>query len=433
MTHVDVLVLGGGLAGLCAARELVGAGVDRVLVLERDDVPGGLVRTARGTRYTIDHLPHIFFSQDRDATALYRELVPDSHQQRSRLGVYTQGRHLDYPFQLHVHQLPHASRLACLEGYLEVVGAPSPPPGADFGSFLASVYGRPMVELLFRPYNEKLWRVPLEQLATDWVGAKIDAVDRADMARSFLGSPTEEKRAFGAHSDFLYPSHGGMQRLAEALVEDVGAHRVRTGAEVTSVDLQQRRAHTHDDVVHFDRAVWTLPLSVVPRLTGMGSEPAGRLVHNRVHAFHFAARELVLPDRHWIYVLDEHLAMYRITRTDRIDPRYGEGPYPFIVEVASAPHERPDPAALLRRVSSEIVGEGMVPGAGDLEHLGTHVYAPAYVVHDHQRPAAVAAVQDTLAAHGVVTAGRFGHWSFYNMDRALLSGRAAAREVSNGR
>jgi phytoene dehydrogenase-like protein len=40
----DVIVVGAGLAGLCCARELRGAGLE-VLVLERSDAPGGRVRT----------------------------------------------------------------------------------------------------------------------------------------------------------------------------------------------------------------------------------------------------------------------------------------------------------------------------------------------------------------------------------------------------
>ena len=49
----DVIVVGAGLAGLCCARELVGQGVD-VLVLERSDAPGGRVRTDEVGGFLLD-------------------------------------------------------------------------------------------------------------------------------------------------------------------------------------------------------------------------------------------------------------------------------------------------------------------------------------------------------------------------------------------
>ncbi|ANH40376.1 Pseudooxynicotine oxidase [Nocardioides dokdonensis FR1436] len=52
-TEVDVVVVGAGLAGLQCARELVGAGLD-VLVLEGADGVGGRVRSAHVDGYTVD-------------------------------------------------------------------------------------------------------------------------------------------------------------------------------------------------------------------------------------------------------------------------------------------------------------------------------------------------------------------------------------------
>ena len=49
--NVDVLVVGAGPAGLAAAAELRRAGVDRVLVADREAAPGGVPRHCWHTGY----------------------------------------------------------------------------------------------------------------------------------------------------------------------------------------------------------------------------------------------------------------------------------------------------------------------------------------------------------------------------------------------
>ncbi len=53
----------------------------------------------------------------------------------------------------------------------------------------------------------------------------------------------------------------------------------------------------------------------------------------------------------------------------------------------------------------------------------------AYVVYDHARAANVALIREWLAHFGIVLAGRYSEWEYYNSDHAFLAGRRAALEV----
>lgn len=50
----------------------------------------------------------------------------------------------------------------------------------------------------------------------------------------------------------------------------------------------------------------------------------------------------------------------------------------------------------------------------------------AYVVYDHARAGHVARIRQWLSGHGVILAGRYAEWEYYNSDHAFLAGKRAA-------
>jgi oxygen-dependent protoporphyrinogen oxidase len=70
---VDVIVVGGGISGLSAARELCGRGV-RVRLLERDAKCGGVIRTDRQDGFIVDPGPDTLLARKPAALAMCRDL-----------------------------------------------------------------------------------------------------------------------------------------------------------------------------------------------------------------------------------------------------------------------------------------------------------------------------------------------------------------------
>lgn len=94
---VDVCVLGAGLAGLTAARDLAAAG-RRVVVLEAAPEIGGLAASVDVHGVPVERFYHFICRGDDDLMALVAELgLGDSvHWQASRTAFFHHGRH--YPF-----------------------------------------------------------------------------------------------------------------------------------------------------------------------------------------------------------------------------------------------------------------------------------------------------------------------------------------------
>lgn len=56
----------------------------------------------------------------------------------------------------------------------------------------------------------------------------------------------------------------------------------------------------------------------------------------------------------------------------------------------------------------------------------------AYVVYDHARRANVASIREWLATQGIILAGRYSEWEYYNSDHAFIAGRRAAEDARRG-
>ena len=88
-----------------------------------------------------------------------------------------------------------------------------------------------------------------------------------------------------------------------------------------------------------------------------------------------------------------------------------------------------DGAALVERVVSDCRRVGML-GEHNPVRFASQLDMPcAYVVYDHERPAHVATIRRWLDGTGIVLAGRYAEWEYYNSDHAFLAGSRAAEQA----
>src|SRR5689334_10181821 len=95
-----VVVIGAGPAGLTAAYELCKAGISSV-VLEKDEVVGGISRTANYKGYLFDIGGHRFFTKVKAVDAMWREvLTEETFVRRRRLSrIYYNNKFFYYPLR----------------------------------------------------------------------------------------------------------------------------------------------------------------------------------------------------------------------------------------------------------------------------------------------------------------------------------------------
>jgi len=426
-----VLILGAGLTGLVTARELLRAGERDILLLERDARPGGLIKTNRSAGVTIDELPHVFFTRNKRAAGLFREMVGAVYSYRHRLGVLWKGGYVDFPFQDNIHQLSLDDRKAVLRGLLDNRFKNALTEPRNLEEFSVRELGSGIVDLFFKPYNEKLWQTPLSGMGFKWLAAKIRLPGTAGLADSILGGRPSGRGDVAPHAEFIYPKRGGIEALAEGLLASLKPLAPVCGTEALKIDVRRKIVSTSRGEVRYGRLVSTLPLDRVVRLAGLKDcyGPGSRLRANRVLCLQYALSEVNLPPYHWIYVPDPALPFYRLTRADLINPGAVPGGKALLVECAlPAGGSGRAVAGLASRATACLAKLGVLKKI-NIKKMWAYDHSPAYPVpragHDEDVPLCLS----RLAAAGIVSAGRFGEWSIYNMDHSIEAGIAAAEKI----
>jgi UDP-galactopyranose mutase len=241
-----VAVVGAGLTGCTLAHALARGGIASVL-LERELVPGGLVRSElmHGVIYE-PHGSHIFHTEDREVWELANAMTP-FRPYRHRVDIIVEGKRLNWPPLLSdVARLADGARIKreLLERRDHQLDPELRSQSANFEEWCLELMGRDLYELFIRPYTEKQWGRPARELPARFAPRRVSIRWDDDpylFSDPYQGWPAGPR----GYTDLIE----GL--LGSELIE------VRTGVDVTLATLA-------DDLVEIspDAVVLTCPLDV---------------------------------------------------------------------------------------------------------------------------------------------------------------------------
>lgn len=460
MHTCETLILGAGLTGLSCALHL---GRDYLLV-EKEGEPGGLVRTrrrpsdpvarARCGEFLCDGTGHWLHLRTPEMRTLVERLLPGQLVEHERRAViHLRGVFTPYPFQANTFGLPRDVVLDCLLGLLRArhpedfgLRAPSGPP-EHFRESLERLFGEGICRHFMVPYNEKLLGVPLEEISPTYAERFIPRPSLEDVLKGALGFSRE---SLGYNAKFLYPRTGGIGALARALAAAL-PQSPRYHAEVRSVNLRNRtvrlalrnppgdpgtpNAPAREQIVRFGRLVNTMSL---PEFVGLIEDTpeqlraaAARLRAATVHYFDVGVRGPgdAASHYHWIYFPEPEFVFYRVGSYSAVHPEAAPpGCRSYYVEMSGGAARAllGQPDVLQARVLEDLRRARVLSPLDEVLFMELCRIPNAYVIFDAHYEAARSEVLETLAAHGVLSCGRWGGWNYGGMEDALLEGRAAA-------
>ena len=427
-----IVILGGGLAGLATAYFL---GDLPHLVLESEEIPGGLCRSRSIDGFVFDYTGHLLHMRDPRAVALLDELWPDTFAVVARrASIRTRGVTVPFPFQANLHGLPNEVVADCILGAADALRHPVPDdPALTFHDWSLSALGRGISEAFMFPYNTKLFRRQPDQMTADWVSWAVPRPNLEEIVRGALGIRNEH---MGYNATFRYPKRGGIEVVPNAFAARV--RRLRTGARVERVDLNRRTLTLRTgETIGYDRLVSTIPLPALLSMVvggGLDGRAADRLDWSVVGCLNLGiARPGIGGGAHWIYFPDADVPFYRAgfphAMSDGVCP---PGTSSLYVEFGLTRAERVDPAGLERQALAALTREGILADGDRVVARDFIRIDPGYVIFDRARQEVMAEVIPQLAAAGVTTIGRYGAWTYSYMERAMLDGMETAEALARG-
>jgi protoporphyrinogen oxidase len=430
MLKTDTLIVGGGLAGLAAAKALE-EGKKDYLVAEREQRAGGLAATLKKGAYRFDYSGHLLHLRWPETSKLILGALGGNCARIKRdARIFAHKRWTPYPFQANLSGMPDKVKAECVSGFLQAYNAARPAPAGPeaFNSWTERVFGAGISNHFMLPYNAKLWQYPLSRLTTEWCAPFVPVPKPEEVIEGAYGRRAE---GLGYNTVFHYPKRGGIGALPNALARGLGG--LRLGLEVESVNLLKGVAKIrHFGPVYFRRLINTSPLDeFIERAEDAPAavrRAAGRLRHNTVYVLNLGVRG-AKSDMHWGYFPGAEFPFYRAgvaTNFSRaLAPR---GCASFYIEIATAGAPL-DLASAETAVIRGLKACGLIKSAAQVEESLWLKIPCAYVVYNKERLAALPVISDWLKAKKIQSIGRYGAWKYSFMEESVKEGLEAAEKI----
>lgn len=253
MSNKTAIIIGAGPAGLTAAYELLKNTDIKPLILEESEFIGGISRTAQYNGNRMDIGGHRFFSKNEKVNELWQELMPlqgapsfddiktgtqkdlsengpdpESDERvlllRNRVSrIYYLRKFFDYPISLKPETFINMGFSRTMKagfGYLR--SCISKREETSLENFYINRFGKPLYEMFFEDYTEKLWGVNPSHIAADWGAQRVKGLSLTKAVLNVISKPFKKKDQVETSliEQFYYPKKGPGQ-LWETLAEEI--------------------------------------------------------------------------------------------------------------------------------------------------------------------------------------------------------------------
>ena len=428
-----IVIVGAGLAGLSTAYHLSDI---PYRLYEREQEVGGLCRSYYKDGFTFDYTGHLLHFRQPEIKALIEQLLPGKLQRHSRRSfIFSHRTYTEYPFQVNTYGLPPEVVRECLMGFIATLTTPRATDACrerSFKQWIVENLGEGMARHFMVPFNEKLWRVSLDELTSDWVSWLVPKPELKDVVNGALGI---KDKAFGYNPSFLYPSTGGIKVLPESFVPSV-THLVE-GAELVEVQTKRRRALFRNRATGaareepYESLVSTIPIpELIRQCTDVPTtlkEAAEALRWVSVSNINLAVAREHVSDKHWVYFPEPEYPFYRAGFPMNFAPSLGRPRCSSIyVEMSHWPKETRSTEQLIEMAWQGLERAGILKPDDELVVADAKDLYYAYVLFDKHRQRAIPALLAELERRGIYSIGRYGRWEHTSMEDAIAQGKQLA-------
>ena len=446
-----VVIIGAGPAGLTAAYQLCKENVPSI-VLEKDNVVGGISRTVNYKGYLFDIGGHRFFTKVRAVDAMWREVLGKHFLRRPRLSrIYYNKKFFFYPLKA-TNALLGLGIWNCVMMVASYAKAQAFPvkPERSFEDWISNRFGRRLYETFFKAYTEKVWGIPCSEISADWAAQRIKGlsliatIKNALLARQADGN-TEIIKTLIESFDYPEKGPGMMWEMVAAEVQENGAElKMEAGVEkiiwqengVSAVEITQGGKCQTVPGTDF---ISSMPMQELVRK--MSPPPpdnvlaaADRLGYRDFLTVSLIVNQADLFEDNWIYIHDPEVKVGRIQNFKNWSPHMVPDPNKTCLGLEYFCFEGDGLWTMadddLVKLATKELAELRLVREQDVEDGAVVRMPKAYPVYDGEYIEAVDTIRDFLSNLGnLYLVGRNGMHKYNNQDHSMLTAMLSVKNI----
>jgi len=454
----EILIIGGGPAGMACSMELLKAG-KKVTIIEKEDCVGGLAKTfvfKEGKDvFRTDTGPHRFFSKNPYLYSFIENLLHEKWLEVPRLTrQYIDGKFYNYPIRASqaFKNLGILKSVGIGMGYIfalidyKILGRKI----VSFEDYVVANFGRSLSEMNMINYTEKIWGLPCKEIHPDWAKQRIKGLNLISAAKSAILKGNKTNGPKTLVDQFYYPKYG------TGLIYDTIAKKVgENGSKILVNSSPRKIKHKNFKIVEVELnangknktikpkfLVQSIPITnflelLYPKPPNVVLQAAKNLRwRSQIYLFLTIDKKSVMKDN-WVYFPDKHIPFGRIAEMKNFSKDMSpKDKTSLFVEYFVFENDK------TWNMSKEEIFEMTIK---ELEKLGfvkrkevKNYYLikrkNVYPVYDLKYPKYLKTIKSYLDSfENLFYVGRPGRFKYNNQDHSLEMGILAARSILEGK
>jgi protoporphyrinogen oxidase len=447
-----VVIIGAGPAGLTAAYQLCKEGVESV-VLEKDDVVGGISRTVNYKGYLFDIGGHRFFTKVKAVDEMWREVLgEEKFLRRSRLSrIYYNKKFFYYPLKATnaLLGLGILNSFLMLGSYVKAQVFPIKDE-KSFEDWICNRFGRRLYNTFFKTYTEKVWGIPCNEISADWAAQRIKGLSLiATIKNALLSAQTTDngeiiKTLIDA---FDYPEKGPgqMWEMVAANIQTRGSS-LKMRADVEKILWEKGKVtalQTGDgktsEIIDGTDFISSMPMQELvkkmkPEAPAEVREAADKLGYRDFLTVSLIVNQSNLFQDNWIYIHDSAVKVGRIQNFKNWSPQMVPDPNKTCLGLEYFCFEGDGlwtmkDEDLIALATKELGVLGLIDPK-DVEDGAVVRMPKAYPVYDSVYIDAVNTIREFVESLGNLhLVGRNGMHKYNNQDHSMLTAMLAVKNI----
>lgn len=307
------LILGAGPAGLTFANKLLQNGEKDFLVLESENIAGGLCRSVEvdGAPFDIGGGHFLDVRQPHINEFLFQFMPEEEWKLYNRkTTLLINGNIIGQPIEANIWQMNLEEQVEYLKS-IAVAGCNLGKPMPDrFVDWIYWKLGKKIAEDYMIPYNQKIFGKELNQLGTYWL-KKLPNVSFEETLLSCL-----TKKAYGqdpGHTQFYYPKKYGYGELWLRMSKTLNGY-IQYGKKIQKINFTTKMVTTsNNEKYHAKVIITTIPWMEFKQIIGMPEDIQKSISELKFSSIQTEYQPKCLnTDSQWVYYPDLTLPYHRI-------------------------------------------------------------------------------------------------------------------------